>query len=455
MPPAPGNRLGPYEILARIGEGGMGVVWKARDMRLDRLVALKFLPADRMGDVDRRQRFVQEAKTASALNHPNIVTIYEIGQVEGADFIAMEFVPGKPLDRLIPQNGMRLNEVLKYAIQIADALAAAHAAGIIHRDLKLANVMVNENGLVKVLDFGLAKLTEPGGTGGLASTQTMAAAPKTEDGKIVGTVSYMSPEQAEAKKVDAQSDIFSFGALLYEMLTGRRAFRGDSDVHAGRHPEPRAGACRAAFQGDPAGSGWRVHRVRAYCEWEGKAHAGSRAGRAGAGAGGMARRPPRRHECCAWPELGLRMAAGWWRLGGIRRKRSCGRRRGGCGGGGAGGSRRRGLSECTYHEYKRADDADTLREHRLLLAFCPETAGRGWVELRARRDDLRAFDGQVRCRVQVAATRQLAFAGCVPCILARSAQPQMIGVNAQFVIGSRTIVAHVPAFRDWAEMKLP
>jgi Tol biopolymer transport system component/predicted Ser/Thr protein kinase len=217
-----------YEVLEKLGEGGMGVVWKARDTRLDRFVALKLLPTEKMCDPDRKRRFVQEAKAASALNHPNIVTIYDIDQADGAGFIAMEFVPGKALDQLIPRKGLRLNEAVKYAIQIADALAAAHAAGIVHRDLKPGNVMVNQNGMVKVVDFGLAKLTERGAAGEFARTETIAAV--SDEGVIAGTVSYMSPEQAEGKKVDARSDIFSFGALLYEMLTGRRAFQGDSKM---------------------------------------------------------------------------------------------------------------------------------------------------------------------------------------------------------------------------------
>ena len=169
---------------------------------------------------------MQEAKAASSLNHPNIITIYDIGQAEGVDFISMECVTGKTLDRLIPRRGMRLNEALKCAIQIADALARAHSAGIVHRDLKPGNIMVNEHGLVKVLDFGLAKLTEAAPAGEDESTRTMR--PTTEEGKIVGTVAYMSPEQAEGKKVDARSDIFSFGSVLYEMVTGGQAFHGDT-----------------------------------------------------------------------------------------------------------------------------------------------------------------------------------------------------------------------------------
>ncbi|HYW42856.1 MAG TPA: protein kinase [Bryobacteraceae bacterium] len=226
-----GQAFSHYRVVEKLGVGGMGVVWKARDTRLDRFVALKLLPAARMNDPERKRRFVQEARTASALNHPNIVTIYEIDQAgpagHSADFIAMEFVPGKTLDQLIAHKGLRLNDALQHAIQVADALAAAHAAGIVHRDLKPGNIMVSDAGAVKVLDFGLAKLTEHG-SGEFARTETLTEGPLTDEGVIVGTAAYMSPEQAEGKKVDSRTDIFSFGAVLYEMLTGRRAFGGKS-----------------------------------------------------------------------------------------------------------------------------------------------------------------------------------------------------------------------------------
>jgi eukaryotic-like serine/threonine-protein kinase len=226
-----GKVLAQYQISEKLGEGGMGVVWKARDTRLDRFVALKTLSAERLADPERKRRFVQEARAASALNHPNIVHIYDIADADGIQFIAMEYVAGKTLDQLISRKGLRLSEALKYAIQIADALAKAHSAGIIHRDLKPSNVMVTENGLVKVLDFGLAKLAETA-TGELGETATVRApeGPNTEEGTIVGTIAYMSPEQAEGKKVDTRSDIFSFGSVLYEMVTGRRAFHGDSKL---------------------------------------------------------------------------------------------------------------------------------------------------------------------------------------------------------------------------------
>jgi Tol biopolymer transport system component/predicted Ser/Thr protein kinase len=221
-----GKTLGHYQITEKLGEGGMGVVYKARDMHLDRFVAVKVLAAEKVADPDRKRRFVQEAKAASALNHPNIIHVYDIDQADGTDFIAMEYVDGKTLDQLIPRKGMRLGEALKYSAQIGDALAVAHAAGIVHRDLKPANVMVTEKGLVKVLDFGLAKLTERIENDEFGTTETME--PRTEEGAIVGTVAYMSPEQAEGKKLDTRSDIFSFGSMLYEMLTGQRAFRGDT-----------------------------------------------------------------------------------------------------------------------------------------------------------------------------------------------------------------------------------
>jgi eukaryotic-like serine/threonine-protein kinase len=221
-----GRTISHYSILEKLGEGGMGVVYKARDTNLDRFVAIKVLPAERVADPERKQRFMKEAKAASSLNHPNIITIYDIGKDEGVDFISMECVTGKTLDQLIPRHGMRLNDALRCAVQIADALGRAHSAGIVHRDLKPGNIMLNEHGLVKVLDFGLAKLTETIPTGEDDSTRTMR--PTTEEGKIVGTVAYMSPEQAEGKKVDARSDIFSFGSVLYEMVTGGQAFHGDT-----------------------------------------------------------------------------------------------------------------------------------------------------------------------------------------------------------------------------------
>jgi len=222
-----GKTVSHYRVLEKLGEGGMGVVYKARDTHLDRLVAIKVLPPEKVADPERKRRFVQEAKAASALNHPNIITIYDIDTADGIDFIAMEYVAGKTLAELIGRKGLKLTETLKCGVQMADALAAAHATGIVHRDLKPGNVMVTESGLVKVLDFGLAKLTEPE-PGELAPTQTLQ--PHTEEGTILGTVAYMSPEQAEGKRVDARSDIFTFGAVLYEMVTGRRAFHRDSQA---------------------------------------------------------------------------------------------------------------------------------------------------------------------------------------------------------------------------------
>jgi eukaryotic-like serine/threonine-protein kinase len=224
-----GKTIAHYRILEKLGEGGMGEVYKARDEHLDRFAALKLLPAERLNDPERRLRFVQEAKSASALNHPNIIHIYDVTESEGTPFLAMEYVPGRTLGQLIGRKGLPLNEALKYSVQIADGLAKAHSAGIVHRDLKPSNVMVTDEGLIKVLDFGLAKLTEPAG-GELTETRSTRhlETPRTGKGMIVGTAAYMSPEQAEGKTVDSRSDIFSFGAVLYEMLSGRRAFQGDS-----------------------------------------------------------------------------------------------------------------------------------------------------------------------------------------------------------------------------------
>ena len=224
-----GRTISHYEIQEKLGAGGMGEVYKARDPRLNRLVAVKALPASAVGDPERRRRFLQEAQAASGLNHPNIITIHDIlRDDQGNEYMVMELVAGQTLGETIPPGGLSVSRTLQYATQIADALAAAHAAGIVHRDLKPGNVMVTRTGRVKVLDFGLAKITAA--TSLTDATRTIGSGHLTVEGSILGTVSYMSPEQAQGKRVDARSDIFSFGALLYEMVTGEKAFQGDSTL---------------------------------------------------------------------------------------------------------------------------------------------------------------------------------------------------------------------------------
>ena len=237
-PPDPfvGRALLHYEIVAKIGQGGMGVVYLARDPRLQRQVAIKVLPTA-ASDEHSRARFVREARAASALNHPHIVTIHDIARDGDVDFIVMEYVEGQPLDRLIPRHGLGVGAALEYALQIADAVAAAHRAGIVHRDLKPANVITTAAGRVRVLDFGLAKRTGEGGGSNLETQQDL-----TQAGTILGTLSYMAPEQADGRVVDQRADVFSFGAMLYQMLSGELPFPGRTSaaiLHALHYDEPR------------------------------------------------------------------------------------------------------------------------------------------------------------------------------------------------------------------------
>ncbi len=222
-----GSRLGPYEILAAVGAGGMGEVYRARDPKLERTVAVKVLSPEYAGDRGRLARFEQEARSASALNHPNIVTIYDIGQADSTAYIAMEYVEGRTLRELVEGGALPLKKALGIAAQVADGLAKAHQAGLVHLDLKPENVMVTGDGLVKILDFGLVKLAAATEGSGLTAT---AVAPATHPGMVLGTVGYMSPEQARGREVDYRSDQFALGTLLYEMLTGKRPFQRESSA---------------------------------------------------------------------------------------------------------------------------------------------------------------------------------------------------------------------------------
>jgi serine/threonine-protein kinase len=225
---AAGTRLGRYEIRSKIGEGGMGEVYLAEDTRLARKVALKVLPAELASQRDRMQRFVQEAKAASALNHPNIITIHEIDETDSGHFITTEFIDGETLRDHIRHGNVKLSEVLDVATQISGALAAAHAAGIVHRDVKPDNIMVRRDGIVKVLDFGLAKLTEPTSADLVDTEAATRAAINTNPGVAMGTVVYMSPEQARGLQLDSRTDIFSLGVLIYQMITCRLPFEGSN-----------------------------------------------------------------------------------------------------------------------------------------------------------------------------------------------------------------------------------
>jgi len=264
MSPGAGSRLGPYEIVAPLGAGGMGEVYRAKDAKLGRDIAIKVLPASVAEDRARRQRFEQEARSASALNHPNILTIYDIGEADGALYIAMELVEGRTLRELVASGEpLSTKRLLDLGVQIAEGLAKAHGAGIVHRDLKPENLMVSKDGYVKILDFGLAKLTEPAAASDASVLPTAVAAP-TEPGTVMGTAGYMSPEQASGQPVDYRSDQFSLGAILYEMATGKRAFQRKTGAETltaiiREEPEPLSQAAPQA----PAPVRWIVERLLA------------------------------------------------------------------------------------------------------------------------------------------------------------------------------------------------
>ncbi|NIV26253.1 MAG: protein kinase, partial [Gammaproteobacteria bacterium] len=237
MPVEPGTQLLHYRLIEKIGEGGMGVVWKAVDTTLDREVAIKILPPDFPQDPDRLARFQREAKLLAQLNHPHIASIYGLHEAGEIRFIAMELVPGEDLAERLHRGALPLEEALDVARQVAEALEAAHEQGVIHRDLKPANVKLTDEDRVKVLDFGLAKAfeSEPGAVDARASLSPTLTSAGTRAGVLLGTAAYMSPEQARGQAVDKRADIWAFGALLYEMLTGRQAFPGEtiSDSLAG------------------------------------------------------------------------------------------------------------------------------------------------------------------------------------------------------------------------------
>jgi serine/threonine protein kinase len=247
-----GTKLGPYEIQSPLGAGGMGEVYRARDTRLDRTVAVKILPAHLSSNPEAKQRFEREARAISSLNHPHICTLYDVGHQDGTDYLVMEFLEGETLADRLRKGPLPLQQVLKYGIEIGQGLERAHRTGVVHRDLKPGNVMLTKSG-AKLMDFGLAKATPPiaPSSSGLSMTQStpVGAHPLTTQGTIVGTFQYMAPEQIEGKEADAHSDIFAFGAVLYEMVTAKRAFEGKSQLSVAsaileRDPAPISAASR-------------------------------------------------------------------------------------------------------------------------------------------------------------------------------------------------------------------
>jgi len=226
MPLTPGSRLGPYEILSPLGSGGMGEVYRGRDSRLGRDVALKVIPGETSHDSERIRRFEQEARAAGTLSHPNVCAVYDLGSHDGSPFVVMELLEGETLRRLLQGGGIPLRKALGYLAQAAEGLAAAHAKGIVHRDLKPENLFVTRNGRVKVLDFGLAKLTDVGAPAAGPTAETTPAGTLTSPGAILGTTAYLSPEQIRGEPADARADVFALGVVLFEILAGRRPFEG-------------------------------------------------------------------------------------------------------------------------------------------------------------------------------------------------------------------------------------
>ena len=292
---APGTHLGPYEIVAPLGAGGMGEVYRARDTRLDRTVAIKILPAQFSSDPVRKQRFEREAKTISSLNHPHICVLHDIGHQDGTDYLVMECVEGETLAKRLEKGPLPFDQALQYGVQIAAALDKAHRSGVVHRDLKPANIMLTKSG-VKLLDFGLAKpVSEAFASGQTLSISPATSRPLTAEGAIVGTMQYMSPEQLEGKETDARSDLFSFGAVLYEMLTGNHAFNGKSQASViaailEHEPKPLSAfqpmappaldrLIRTCLAKDPEERIQTAHDVKLQLQWI--AEGGSQAGAAG------------------------------------------------------------------------------------------------------------------------------------------------------------------------------
>jgi eukaryotic-like serine/threonine-protein kinase len=304
MPLTPGSNLGPYEILSPAGAGGMGEVYKARDTRLDRLVAVKILPSHLSSSVEARQRFEREARSISSLSHPHICALYDIGRQEGVDFLVMEYLEGETLQSRLEQGPLKAEQALRVAIEIASALEKAHRQGLIHRDLKPANVMLTRGG-AKLLDFGLAKLHGTGPADSSSSLSALATGGRnlTAEGTILGTLQYMAPEQLEGKEADARTDIFAFGVLVYEMATGKKAFEGRSQaslIAAILKEEPRPiselqplspsaldRVIRTCLAKDPADRWQTAHDLALQLRWltEGVSQTGTPATAAGPGPG--------------------------------------------------------------------------------------------------------------------------------------------------------------------------